>query len=217
MLHDISLNQPLDGWVPDTTEPWTFSSSTAFTVSGDQTAKFPPGTRIKLTQSGTVAYFVVSSSTFAAPTTTVNITGGSDFTLANSAISANYHSYEANPQGYPGWFTYASSPQGFSSLSFNAALFAVNGRVCFVQFSHGGTSNATTYTFSLPIAVGASLVNQSNLVRVTDNGTVQTSPGNAQPNVGGTSTVTVNKALNAANGWTASGTKQGFGEFFYNI
>jgi hypothetical protein len=73
--------------------------------AGDQTALFSKGTRLKCFNSSP-KYFVVVASSFGAPTTTVTVTGGTDYSLANAAISANYYSYAANPQGYPGWFNY---------------------------------------------------------------------------------------------------------------
>ena len=140
-----------DGWTDDSAETWTYVSATSFKVSGvDLTAKYSPGTRIKLTQSSTVKYFVVSSSSFSTDTT-VNITGGSDYTLANSTISANNHSYQANPQGYPGTFNFTSGATGFSSLSTNSAHFSVVGSLCSVYYRLQGTSNDTRKYVNLPI------------------------------------------------------------------
>jgi len=93
-----------NGWVLSE-DTWTYASATSFTISGvDRTAIFTKGTRIKLTQT-TDKYFVVTSSSFST-NTTVNITGGSDYTLANAAITNPYYSYQANPQGYPTFFNW---------------------------------------------------------------------------------------------------------------
>jgi hypothetical protein len=141
-----------DGWVDDTATTWTYASATTFTIAGvDVTAKFSKGTRIKLTQT-TVKYFVVVASSFST-NTTVTITGGTDYTLANAAISDNYYSYAANPQGYPEWFNYTPTYTGFSAdPSGGVARFAVHGRVCFVDHVRtAGTSNATTFTITLPV------------------------------------------------------------------
>jgi hypothetical protein len=142
-----------DGWVFDADQTWTYASASSFTVSGDQTAAFTPGTRIKLTQSATVEYFVVTSSSYSSPNTTVNITGGSDYTLANSAISANFHSYQANPQGYPDWFNYSPAYSGWSANPTGTTKFSVTGRTCtVVVIQTTGTSNSLTTTMTLPIA-----------------------------------------------------------------
>ncbi len=161
----------LDGWIDDTAETWTYASGSGggtatFTVTGDVTAKYTAGTRIKLTQT-TVKYFVVTKdATVSAGTTTVTIMAGTDYTLANAAISANYHSYDANPQGYPGWFTFTTSASGFSSLSTNVGRFNVCGRVVTLALWIQGTSNATTMTITLPVPAATSPSEQVSVIRV---------------------------------------------------
>lgn len=92
-----------DGWInPD--ETWTYASASTFTVTGDQTAKYTKGTRLKFTQT-TVKYAVVVSSAYTS-STKVTIAVNTDYTIANAAITANFYSYMANPQGYPVYFNY---------------------------------------------------------------------------------------------------------------
>lgn len=96
-----------DGWTP-AEETWVYASASSFTVAGvDVTAKYSKGTRLKFTQAATVKYAVVLSSSFSTDTT-VNILVNTDYTIAESAISDNYFSYQMNPQGYPGWFNVAA-------------------------------------------------------------------------------------------------------------
>lgn len=94
-----------DGWVDDTADTWTYDSADdptyVFTVSGDRTTSLSPGKKIKLTQSATVKYFIVTKSSFSSGTTTVTVYGGTDYDLANSAITANYHSTDRAPDGFP--------------------------------------------------------------------------------------------------------------------
>lgn len=188
-----------DGWVDDTAETWTFVSSTSFKVSGvDVTSKYTPGTRIKLTQSAAVAYFVVVSSSFSTDTT-VTITGGTDFTLANSTISANSHSYAMNPQGYPGWFNFTASATGFSAKTADAGRFMVNGRLCTVWMNISGTSNATTFTFTLPIAT-----KNDFFLPVLSSDLGVSSSGRC---FGSGTTATLGKAPGTSGGYTSSGTK----------
>lgn len=150
-----------DGWVDDSAETWTYASGSGggtatFTVSGDLTAKYSKGTRVKLTQT-TVKYFLVLGSAHAGGTTTVTISAGADYTLANAAISANYHSYVANPQGFPGWFTYTPTVTGFASLTDAFARFMAVGNTMTVAWYVKGTSNvsAASFNLSLPVAVVA--------------------------------------------------------------
>ena len=199
-----------DGWVDDTAETWTFASATTFTVAGDLRTKYQVGTRLKLTQSATVKYFVVIlDPTFGGGNTTVTISGGSDYTFANAAVSANFHSYAASPQGYPGWFNWTPGWTGFSANpTVREAKFAVVGRAAAVAYADNGngTSNATTFTVTgCPVAPNSGISFTSFQATVVDNGFVQTSPGNAFWS-GGSSTLTIQKTLSGT-GFTASGTK----------
>jgi hypothetical protein len=140
-----------DGWITST-DTWTYVSATSFKITGaDRTAQFPKGTRIKLTQT-TAKYFVVTSSSFSTDTT-VNITAGTDYTLANAAITSPNYSYVGSPQGFPGTFAYTSTQGGFSANQTQVSRFSVVGNNCTVIIarSANGTSNATTFTQTAPI------------------------------------------------------------------
>ncbi len=95
---------PLDGWVDASADTWTYASADSptftFTITGDFTAILTPGTRLKLTQT-TVKYFIVTKVSVSSGTTTVTIYGGTDYTLANAAITANYYSHVKGPAGFP--------------------------------------------------------------------------------------------------------------------
>lgn len=151
-----------DGWTDDTARTWTYASATAFSVSGDVTAIFTKGTRIKLTQT-TVKYFVVVSSVFSTGNTIVNVTGGTDFSVANATISSNYYSYQVNPQGYPTWFSYTptltwsnnsgSNPSGTPANISNK--FSVIGSACTVsnfQDGFAAGTNVIRIQITMPIS-----------------------------------------------------------------
>lgn len=99
-----------EGWVEagfDTltgSETWTYASADAptftFTVPGDVTGKYHPGMRVKLTQT-TVKYFIITASSYSSPNTTITVYGGTDYVLANAAITNNYVSNVKAPQGFP--------------------------------------------------------------------------------------------------------------------
>lgn len=196
-----------DGWVADT-NGYTFASASSFTVgASDLTAVYSPGTRIKLTQT-TLKYFVVTSSSFGAGATTVNITAGSDFTLANAAISLPFYSYVANPQGYPGWFNYTPVWTGCSANPGGTARFAVVGRTCSVVVSptSNGTSNSTTKSVTAPIAISSSAPQFTDTWGAAhDNGADLTSPGHNYFGTLGSAVITNAKDGTGTN-WTASGT-----------
>lgn len=144
------------GWI-SAWETWTYASATTFTISGDQTGRYQRWDRIMLTQT-TVKYFTVLKVAYGA-STTVTITGGTDYTLANAAITDNYSSKIASPQGYPDWFNF--TPSGYTGFSVNPTLSFANFRImgntyqCNISFSGNGTSNSTAFTIWLPDGIKA--------------------------------------------------------------
>jgi len=201
---------PTDGWVDDTAETWTFASATTFTVPTDLRTKYTVGTRIKLTQSATVKFFaVIAAPTFGGGNTTVTISGGSDFTFANSAVSANFHSYVVNPQGYPTWFNWTPGYTGFSvNPTIRCCKFAMYGNMAHIAYADNGngTSNAAGFTVTgCPITPSAGVSFTSFQATVIDNGVVQNSPGNVFW-IGGSTTLTIQKLIDGT-GFTASGGK----------
>ena len=92
-----------DGWVA-AGEAWTYASADdptfTFTVPGDLTGKYQAGMKIKLTQT-TAKYFIVTKVAHAAGTTTITIYGGTDYDLANAAITLPYYSVVRSPFGFP--------------------------------------------------------------------------------------------------------------------
>src|SRR5438128_1756515 len=96
----------VDGWMA-AGETWTYASADStvhtwtFTISGDKSTKYYPGMKIKLTQSASVAYYIITAVSYSNPTTTITVYGGTDYVLANSAISANFYSVSKAPAGFP--------------------------------------------------------------------------------------------------------------------
>ena len=124
----------LDGWIYDT-DTWSYVSTTSFKVSGkDVRYKFPKGTKIKLVQSGSTKYFYVVATNYSADTT-ITITGGSNYALANENISGQAYSYAAAPQNFPKRFAYTP----------------------IVTYS-GGTTNPTSITTTFHFSINGSLV-----------------------------------------------------------
>jgi len=189
--------------VNDSANAWTRTANTTFTTTGDRTVVFSKGTRLRVTDT-TTKYFVVVSSSFGAGVTTVTITGGIDYVLAANP-SAQSYSYAVNPQGYPGYFNHTTTFGGFSAdPSAVSFVFSVLGSLCNCYlFLTPGTSNATTFTISLPIAVLQGGYSQS--LRVHNNGANGVTAGMIEF-VG--SSVTANLYRDGAFlAWTASGAK----------
>ncbi len=202
----------VDGWVDDSANAWTYVSASTFTVVGNRTAVFTPGTRLRFTQT-TVKYATVASSAFGA-VTTVTIIVNTDFVLANAAISVNGYSYAASPAGYPGWFNYDAQPSGLTSITIQVQAFSIVGRTCFITFDFQGTASGTTFAFVLPIApatVGAC----SGPIFVQDNSLTSVSPGFVN-NSGLTTACQFYRTLTLL-GWTAAGTRRALGSAQYFV
>lgn len=143
------------GWI-DANETWTYASATTFTVSGDVTSKYGVGDKIELTQT-TAKYFYIIAISYSSPTTTVTVTGGTDYTLANATITSPYFSKAANPQGFPHWFSYTPTPScgsgSYTSVS-ATGRFCIISRMIRVHIEITITTNGSAATYgaaTLPI------------------------------------------------------------------
>lgn len=92
-----------DGWIA-VTDTWTYASSTTVTVPSDATAKYSVGDKVRFTNSGTKYFYITAVSS-----TVLTLNGGSDYSLANAAITLPFFSKEATPTGFPTSFTDANS------------------------------------------------------------------------------------------------------------
>lgn len=107
------------GWV-EADETWTYASADdptfVITVPSGAASKYSVGMKIKLTQT-TVRYFIITAVT----DTTLTVYGGTDYDLADAAISANYYSLVKSPQGFPldpDKWTYAPTVTDTTSAGF---------------------------------------------------------------------------------------------------
>lgn len=158
-LQDInpsSIKGGLDGWIP-VGETWTYASATTFTISGDKTGKYQKGDKIKLTQTS-VKYFYVVGVSYSSPNTTVTVTGGSDYSLANATITSPFYSKAESPQGFPYYFNYTCTPTP-SSGSFTTASaigkFHINNGLCtiFCEISLNNVGSGTGHlNITLPVS-----------------------------------------------------------------
>ncbi len=92
-----------DGW-QDAGETWTYAAADdptfTFTVSGDLTTKYTAGMKVKLTQT-TAKYFIITKVAYSSGTTTITIYGGTDYDLANAAITSPFYSTAKSPFNFP--------------------------------------------------------------------------------------------------------------------
>jgi hypothetical protein len=198
------VNAHNTGWIPSAA--LVYVSASSFKITGvDVTATYIKGTKIKLTQT-TDKYFYVTGSSFSTDTT-VTVTAGSDYTVANAAITSPYYSYASNPQGFPTWFSYTPTITGFSvDPTTVKARFIIYGNSCTVNIniSNGGTSNATTMTVTAPVVGVVTNTSWTNSLGATfDNGAYVAAGGvwlDSADNI-------LHLYTSGPGTWTASGTK----------
>ena len=92
---------PVNGWIEADAMTYVTADDPTFTVTitGDQSAKYSVGMRIKLTQT-TPKLFIITGVAVATDTT-LTLYGGTDYDLANAAITSPYYSPVKAPLGFP--------------------------------------------------------------------------------------------------------------------
>lgn len=166
-------DSPTDGW-RHSQHNWEYASATSFTISGDQRDHFTKGLKLKLTQT-TVKYFYVVAVSYDGSTTTVTVTGGTDYTLANATISDKYYSPSATPHGFPQWFAFTVGFTGFSSNPTGfLARFQIVGTTVHVALRgpNVGTSNSTSFTITGAPVEAAATQNYIGFAQVQNGGVV---------------------------------------------
>lgn len=193
----------VDGWTA-VTGSWTYASASTINVPSGAASIYQKGDRIKFTQTS-VKYFVVT----AVADTLLTVAVNTDYTVANAVISSIYYSHQVNPLGYPNWFTFTTTWGGFSVNPTDTFAYNIIGNLCMFRQIDGasGTSNATTLTFTVPVAV-VGTQNVMALCYVKDNSVNVTSPSH----ISSTDTSTTINAYKSffQGAFTNSGTKQIF-------
>lgn len=151
--YNSGIYAPITGWVPDG-DTWTRTGNHTFTVSGDVTARFRKGTKVRYKDGGAYEYGVVLSSAYSTPNTTVTLFTNDDYAMAATTITDKSISYIENPEGFPDWFNWtptysASGSMTFTTVTTTQAIFRVAGQqVSFVIFATGTTGGTAATTIS---------------------------------------------------------------------
>lgn len=172
----ILSNSMVDGWV-DAGLTWTYASATTFTITGDLTSVLSKGDKLRMTNTGT-KYFYVTGVSYSNPTTTVTVTGGTDYTLANAAITVPFYSKAASPNGFPGYFNYTSTwtADSVNPVLNNGSLtsrFSMTGiRISlFINLTMGTTTTYGTGTWHFTVPVTANTMELGIWSAFRDGGT----------------------------------------------
>ena len=194
------------GWVYFPTQP-TYVSTSQIKFSGvDYTPYVKKGDKITFNNPDT-RYFYVTAASFSTDTT-LTLTGGSDYAVSNSAITACQFSHHNTPRNFPAQFNWTP---GFTGFSVNPTVayskFSISGGAVhlFYKANGNGTSNATGFTITgLPVTILSDDDNTgARLFSGRDNSV------DIAPIFGCIASTTMNILKTMANpaSWTASGQK----------
>lgn len=144
-----------NGWIPLGVNG-TYVSATQFTLVGDWTSVIKKYSRLELTNS-TVKYLLVTSISHSTGTTTVNVTGGTTYTLASAAITNISFSNQESPTNWPLSFAYAvtATVNLSGSPANNSFRFMVS--TSGLVFMRGIYNGGVTATASASVAISVPL------------------------------------------------------------
>ena len=154
----------LTGW-KEVTETWTYASANTVTVATDATTRFKKKWRVRWKQGGAYKYGVIYNVT----ATVISITGGTDYTVANSAITNVAVSREVCPEGFPGFFNWTPTITGSGGMTISAtSIQQARHRInidfsCDIDLSFTcttGTSDSNALLASFPLGVTPAYTNQ---------------------------------------------------------
>jgi hypothetical protein len=185
------------------TSSFAYLAANQITVSAADALNIGVGTKLKFTQT-TLKYFYV----IAISGTTVTITGGSDYTLANAAITTPFISNAFVAAGFPKTFAWTPTVIGWSSTTVAQYRFRLQaGRVTLYIYVTGvSNSGSTSITLPIPPDVGLTFY-EGVPGLVIDNGS-PTGPGRySVDNSSGAATVVGFFTNFAGSNFIASGTK----------
>lgn len=160
--------QGWDGWIP-VDDSWTYASATTVTVPSDATAKYKIGDRVEFTNTTDKSFVIVGVAS-----TTLTLFGGSDYTVANAAISSIRYSKNDNPIGFPRLFNIpltlsvsSGTAPTFTAEDLRTCVIDTNGlATIFFQLRNtsGGTagSGANPLIAELPLSISTSIAGATN-------------------------------------------------------
>lgn len=151
---DLEAKASTDSGWREVTDSLTYASATTITAPTDATTKYSVGDKLRLTQT-TVKYFYITG----VAATTLTITGGSDYTLVNAAISDVSYSKALTPLNFPQSFGWTPTLSGlFDDADWTkACTFAMHGKTIVARLKLTSTTTspmggAGSPTFTLPVA-----------------------------------------------------------------
>ena len=214
------------------TAPSPASSGTSLVVASGDGSKFPAasfnavvwpsGAQPLASNAEIVRVTAISTDTFTI-TRAQESSSARSITVGDQIAAVITKKTITDIENAPSWQDFTPSLQGCSGTpTINVARYCQIGKLVVVVFNMQGTSNQTYKTFTLPVAMAANAAEANTVqpVAARDNGTFQTVAGVFNPGfdmhaaANSTTVCSIYKTI-AFGTWTASGTWQAQGEFFY--
>lgn len=202
-----------DGYVK-VLEAWAYASATTITVPTGAVSRYQPGDKLKLNNT-TTKYFYITI----VADTLLTVTGGTDYTVANLAISEIKVSRQSPPD-FPAAFNWSPTLTGFSANPTNTVYqFYISDGWCYVHVRQAtnGTSNATTFWISAPVTPTtlSNAIWGNAWIEAVDNGSLIAAPGKAYAS-SANSVIVVGSTMSSDN-WTAANGKRASFNLAYRI
>lgn len=197
----------------------TRDSDTTATIASDWSDRIKKGDKIKWLSDTTQRYNVVRQVSESGGATTITtfpiyVTTANDSRFeSGEAITEPKISKAENPHGFPGWFSWTPTIGGFSSdpTGLYKLKVSANEVKMFITQTAAGTSNANTFTISLPVTASNVATNflfgvglrayRNNSANVAGGGAIITNLG---------TTIALQPTSLSSSGWTTSNEKQIF-------
>lgn len=167
-----------DGWSV-VTETLTYASATTITIASGGASRWKKGDKLKITQTTDKYFYVIGVAD-----TLLTVTGGSDYTVANAAITAASYSRSGTAIGFPDYFNITVASWATSGTAFTNAPTTPLFRMSIVEnkcwlwaifltnATSGGTGifKATITSNQIPNRVDNSLGNAMNVSSTSSTG-----------------------------------------------
>lgn len=137
------------GWTA-ITETFTYASATTITIATGGASRYQKGDKLKLTQTTDKYFYIVK-----VEDELLTITGGSDYTLDDAAITSPQLSRIETPFGFPGWFNFTPSYVNITSVTTYIAIFKIAGEFCTYNIFFNGTTESAVSFLAVSYPVGA--------------------------------------------------------------
>ena len=156
----------VNGWISAGT--LTYASPTTITVASGAGLIYQKGDKLKLTQT-TVKYFYI----IGVADTVLTVTGGTDYTVANAAITSPFYSHVENPLGFPDWFAWTPVLTGGNAdlSAYTTARFKITGKkVSFIFMASGKSFSGTIGSSIVTLPVTNVNITANNILQLIYDG-----------------------------------------------